>query len=110
MVKYINKLVRDQVPLIIKRSGQRPKVRFLEDEEFKKELARKLKEEVSDFIEWSKVDDLIDILEIIYAYAKLYNISFYELDRLRIEKANEKGSYNKRTYLRTIRDLEEKPL
>ena len=46
-----NKLVRDNIPDIIKKNGATPIVRILDDEEYFKELNRKLKEELNEYLD-----------------------------------------------------------
>ncbi len=46
MEKIYNKLVRDKIPEIIKGGGEIPKIRILNDEEYKKELKNKLTYEI----------------------------------------------------------------
>ena len=48
MEKIYNKLVRDKIPEIIENDGETPIVRVLNDNEYKKELEKKLKEEDED--------------------------------------------------------------
>lgn len=51
MEKVYNKLVRDNIPEIIMNDGEYPVIRVLNDEEYKKELERKLLEEYKEVIE-----------------------------------------------------------
>ena len=46
MERIYNKLVRDNIPNIIKEKGEEPITRILSDEEYKKELEKKLNEEL----------------------------------------------------------------
>ena len=45
MEKVYNKLVRDNIPNIIKSNGEIPIIRILDNDEYKKELENKLYEE-----------------------------------------------------------------
>ena len=45
MIKNYNKLVRDNIPDIIKNNGGEPIIRILDDSEYKSELEKKLYEE-----------------------------------------------------------------
>lgn len=102
MLKPINKLVRDRIPEIIKSDGKIPNTKILEEEEFKKELEKKLKEEVDEFIADYSNDELADIYEILYAFADLNGISIEELENIRKSKADKNGGFSKRIFLETV--------
>ena len=76
MERVYNKLVRDNIPNIIKTKGEEPIIKVLDDETYKKELEKKLYEEYEEVLEASgeeRVEELADILEIIKALARLEN-------------------------------------
>ena len=58
-----NKLVRDNVPDIIREQGGTPVIRTLGDEEYVQCLENKLREEVGEFLEERTLDELGDIIE-----------------------------------------------
>jgi predicted house-cleaning noncanonical NTP pyrophosphatase (MazG superfamily) len=93
------KLVRDKIPEIMEKDNEKPITKIADKEEYKLELIKKLKEETDEFIEKNNAEELIDILEVIYSLAKLDNISKEELENKRIQKSNERGSFNKRIIL-----------
>jgi predicted house-cleaning noncanonical NTP pyrophosphatase (MazG superfamily) len=68
-VKY-NKLVRDKIPDIIMRRGDKPVTQILDAGAYRRELRRKLQEEVAEFGESGEVEELADVLEVVYALAK----------------------------------------
>ncbi len=94
-----NKLVRDNIPEIIIRNGVTPKTRVLDDAEYELELTRKLMEEVSEYVDASSVEELADILEVVYALAALHKASPEDLEKVRLKKATERGAFTKRIYL-----------
>lgn len=51
MERIYNKLVRDKIPNIIKEKNETPVVKVLTDEEYKKELEKKLYEEYQEVLE-----------------------------------------------------------
>lgn len=63
-MKY-NKLIRDKIPDIIKRSGGNPIIHIANGSEYLEKLNEKLKEEVSEFINENNEEELVDILEVI---------------------------------------------
>ena len=57
-MKVYRKLVRDKIPEIIEADGKVPVTKKLDDAEFRKELNKKLLEEVREYIEDSNVEEL----------------------------------------------------
>ena len=82
MERIYNKLVRDNIPNIIKEKGEEPITRILSDEEYKKELEKKLNEEYQEVLEASgseRVEELADMLEVIKAKNSTYFLWYYFL-------------------------------
>lgn len=105
MEKDYNKLVRDDIPNIIRSNGENPITRELNLEEYKTELEKKLREECSEVIEASskdRVEELADVLEIIIALAKLENSSLEEVIEVAKEKRNARGAFDKRIFLEKV--------
>ncbi|MGM5484416.1 MAG: nucleoside triphosphate pyrophosphohydrolase [Nanobdellota archaeon] len=92
-----DKLVRDNIPEIIKNEGKVPKTHKAPDDEYKHKLKAKLKEEVDEFLEEPKGEELADILEVVYALRDFYQIK--DLEKLRKEKAEERGSFREKIVL-----------
>ena len=59
-----NKLVRDNIPDIIKKNGATPIVRILDDEEYFKELNRKLKEELNEYLDGNDIEEIIKAFDV----------------------------------------------
>ena len=91
MILY-NKLVRDNIPDIIQKSGKTPAFHTLSENEYLTELDRKLSEE------------LADILEVIYAICDARGYSTSELESCRKAKAEKRGSFANRIYLENVED------
>ena len=60
-MKVFNKLVRDKIPEIIASKGEYAKTRILDNDEYKKELDKKLLEEVNEYMTDDNVEELADI-------------------------------------------------
>lgn len=103
-MKIYNKLVRDNIPEIIKEDGKNCDIRVLDDWEYVIELKRKLIEESEElFTAESKdrmIEELADVQEVLAAIIKVENINKDALRRTRSEKSIEKGSYSKRIFLK----------
>ena len=97
------KLVRDNIPEIIKRDGKTAKVHIADDVEYDKRLKEKLLEEANEFAESGNPEELADVLEVVYAIAINKNIHKVQLESIAQKKRNEKGSFEKRIVLDEIR-------
>ena len=94
-----NKLVRDKIPEIIKKEGRLCKYRIMDKEEYIRELRKKLKEEVQEFLESGNKEELADILEVVYALSKAQNCSEEELNNIRKLKIENRGAFDKKIFL-----------
>ena len=103
LTKY-HKAIRDKIPEIIKDSGKKYEVKTLSDEEFLKELEKKLAEELNEYQESKDVEELADILEVIYKISSLKGTTFEQLDKIRKDKATKRGSFEKNLFLISTED------
>ncbi len=104
-VRDINKLVRDKIPSMIVENGEMPNFRFMDDDEFLKELDKKLLEEVAEYQESKNLEELADILQVICTISEIKGGGQRELEYIRDEKANERGSFKTKTFLESIDDM-----
>jgi len=103
MIKVFNKLVRDKIPQIIESNGEVAEVEILDDERFLNELHKKLFEEAEEFVEENSPEELADLMEVLYAIARLRNIDLNEVETIRKEKAQKRGAFEKRIFLKETR-------
>lgn len=94
MIEY-QKLVRDRIPQIIRDSGEEPILRILEDEEYRVCLEAKLDEEVAEFHTDKNLEELADILEVVYALAG----DREALEAVYQRKHEARGGFEKRYFL-----------
>ncbi len=94
-----NKLVRDRIPEMIRQNGETPVVRVLEDEEYRHCLERKLDEEVAEFRQDRNLEELADILEVVYALAESLGADREELAEVYRQKNMERGGFRERYFL-----------
>ncbi|ACX63344.1 nucleoside triphosphate pyrophosphohydrolase [Paenibacillus sp. Y412MC10] len=103
-----NKLVRDLIPQVIEATGKAFRTRILDEEEYKKELIIKLKEESEEYFtaQSSKesLEELADMLEVIRALAVVHGATWEELEVLREKKAEARGGFQERVYLIDVDD------
>ncbi|MCO5997238.1 nucleoside triphosphate pyrophosphohydrolase [Actinoallomurus rhizosphaericola] len=96
----MEKLVRDRVPELIRADGGDPDVRAAGDGEYLMLLRAKLYEEAGEFAVSGDVEELADVLEVVYALAAARGVTAGELERLRAAKAARNGSFERRHVLR----------
>lgn len=104
MAIIYNKLVRDNIPAIISADGKQATTRVLSDEEYLLELLRKLDEESLELKNDTNIEELADLLEVIYAIASALSISREQLERVRAEKAKSRGAFNQKIFLQEVTD------
>lgn len=98
-MKIYNKLVRDKITDIIEEDGRIAKYRILDDNEYRQELNKKLQEEVKEYLEDNNVEELADIVEVIYGILNSMDISIKEFEKIRINKQEKRGAFEKKIYL-----------
>jgi len=99
LIDKYNKLVRDKIPDIIMRQGDCPKVEILDDESYLNALNHKLTEETAEYLGNHSIDELADIVEVIYALVKYKGLTLNDFDILRLRKHNERGGFDNRISL-----------
>lgn len=100
-IKY-NKLVRDRIPDIIEASGKQCVYATLSDEEYLKMLDEKLNEELQEYQEGKSMEELADLLEVMMAVATARGSSFEEIERIRIEKVEKRGTFARKILLAEV--------
>lgn len=96
------KLIRDNIPDIIRQSGRNPHTHVAAQAEFDAKLKQKLAEEVNEYITSENAEELADILEVIRVIAESKKLNFDDLEKIRIEKAKKNGSFSKKIILDSI--------
>lgn len=98
-MKVFNKLVRDKIPDVIIKNGEKPVTRLLSDEEYLDELNKKIKEEVFEYIESGSVDELADIEEVLRAILDAKSVSISDFENIRMVKAQKRGAFKNKIFL-----------
>jgi predicted house-cleaning noncanonical NTP pyrophosphatase (MazG superfamily) len=98
-VPVFNKLVRDLIPDLIAAEGKACELRTLGDAELRPALTDKLDEEVREFRAGGGVAELVDVLEVVLALARLEGVDAAELERRRRAKAEARGGFERRLFL-----------
>ena len=93
-----NKLVRDNIPEIICSNGDEPIYKVLSEVEYFTYLNEKIKSSLKS----NKIEELADIMEVIYAILAYYGISFTDFEKIRTNKSQERGNFSKRIFLEKV--------
>ena len=106
MEKNYNKLVRDNIPDIIEQNGEKPVIEFLNNNDYKKELLNKLKEECNEVISAENQEELLnelaDVYEVLNALAHIQNKSMDDVVKIAEQKKLKRGGFEKKIYLKKV--------
>lgn len=107
IMKRYSKRIRDSIPELIEKSGQKGVIRVLNEEEYKKELLKKLVEEAQEVVETQGdkkelVKELADIMEVVEYIMKVFVIEKGEIENVKKEKKEKRGGFEKRLFLEYI--------
>ena len=107
--KIHNKLIRDNIPKILEQKNILCITKMLNNHEFSNELNNKLQEEVQEYLDATsisnKIEELADILEVIYTILKSNNLSFEKLEKIRSKKYIQNGGFKNKIFLeKTIKN------
>ena len=99
MISY-DKLVRDKIPQIIEASGKSCDVEIVSNEVALEYLYKKLNEEVNELLTDKNLDEVADVMEVLFAIANKYGYSEQDLLDKRNEKKNSRGGFEKNIVLK----------
>ncbi|MCY6483003.1 nucleoside triphosphate pyrophosphohydrolase [Clostridium aestuarii] len=97
-----NKLVRDKIPEIIENAGKQFDIHIADTSEALSLLEAKLDEEVLEFHQDKNLEELSDILEVIFSLAKSLGFSEEDLLNKRLTKKEERGGFDKNIVLEKV--------
>lgn len=99
MIYKYNKLVRDKIPQNIETLGKKCNYYVLNEEEYKKELDKKLLEEANEFIADHSTEEMADLMEVVEAIKNAHKLTTEEIEKVRLEKKSKKGGFEEQLYL-----------
>lgn len=99
-----NKLVRDRIPEIIENDGKTCRIEILTDEEYIKMVDAKLDEELAEYHKDQNIEELADLMEVIYAAAIARGYSVEELEAVRKKKLQKRGAFVKKILLKEVNE------
>jgi len=101
-----HKLVRDRIPEIIISQGKTCRTRILDYGEYAAELRTKLNEETEEYLnadsDGQALEELADMLEVIFALAEIHGSDAAALEKIRASKANQRGGFKDRVFLLSV--------
>lgn len=102
-MKVYDKLVRDRIPEIIESSGNKCEIEVVSDEIALEYLYKKLNEEVSELLEDKNLDEIVDVMEVLFAIGSKYGYSEDDVLNRRSKKKCSSGGFEdnivlKKTY------------
>lgn len=101
MIEY-DKLVRDKIPEIIEKSGKKCIVEEMDVNTYIRYLDQKLNEELAEYQADKSLEELADLLEVMYAVVIARGYSVEELEETRKKKAENRGGFEKRLRLKGV--------
>lgn len=102
-MKVYNKLVRDKIPEIIKADGRECDIEVATKEGKYGLLEAKLKEEVNEFLEDKNLEELADVMEVLFGLADSLGFSEEELIKARDKKREERGGFEEGIVLKSTK-------
>jgi predicted house-cleaning noncanonical NTP pyrophosphatase (MazG superfamily) len=108
MKEIYNKLIRDNIPEIIRADNAEPVYRTLDDSEFIGELFKKLSEETKELIAANAKDkielmkEIGDVYEVIDYIIKECGLNQAEIIKLKEERKQKRGGFDKKLFLESI--------
>ena len=104
MLYTYNKLIRDNNVKIMEDKGCKVKYEILDDKRYGEELDKKLKEEVEEYLADYSVEEMADVMEVIYAILEYRGTSMEEVEQVRIKKRNRKGAFKNKIFLKDVEE------
>ena len=105
MERIYNKLVRDNIPNIIKSNNEECVITILNDTEYRKALEEKLLEELNEVIESNsseRIEELADMIEVITSLAKLEGKTLNDVINVASKKKEKRGGFDNKIFLEKV--------
>lgn len=108
----MGKLVRDQIPDLIRASGRRPHVKTLSSQSYREALVEKLREEVAELAAEQRSERVLaeaaDVLEVLAAIAADHGTTLDTIVDVARRKRMERGGFDMRLWLDGVDPGEER--
>ena len=98
-----DKLVRDKIPEIIEASGKKYVIENCNSpQEINRRLIEKLEEEGNEFLESNEIEELADLLQIVYSLIENNSWELGDIEKIRTEKQAARGGFSKGIILKKV--------
>lgn len=87
---------------MIEQSGKKCIVEVMDNDTYIEYLDQKLNEELAEYQQDKSIEELADLLEVMYAVVTARGYSVAELERIRLEKSEKRGAFEKRLLLKSV--------
>lgn len=109
-MRTYNKLVRDKIPELIERNGEKCHFKKLDKRVYIKELRKKFLEELNEYLQAKSdteaIEELSDVLEVMYALSNIHGKCIKDVEEVRQNKFIERGGFDEMVYLMAVEDEE----
>lgn len=93
------KLIRDKIPMIMKQASVKFEARIADNDEYKELLAKKMQEEVEEYMSDHSLEEAADIYEVFLSLLGLWGHDLHDVVACADEKREDRGSFNERVVL-----------
>ncbi|RDY27005.1 phosphoribosyl-ATP pyrophosphohydrolase [Romboutsia weinsteinii] len=101
-MKIYDKLIRDRIPEIIEVSGKKCEVEVVSDEIALDYLYMKLEEETNELLEDKNLEEIADVMEVLFAIANKYGYSDEDVISKRNDKKKSRGGFKDNLILKNV--------
>lgn len=101
-MKEYNKLVRDFIPQMIEADGKKCEVERVEPKQVQMLLEEKMLEEFNEYLEDKNLEELADMMEVIFGLAHQLGFTEEDLMRKRAEKLQVRGGFKEGIVLKKV--------
>ena len=102
-MKIYNKLVRDRIPEIITADDKTCEIEIVSGIKKQEPLEKKLLEEVNEYLEDKNLEELADIMEVLFGLANELGYSEEDLIKKRNEKLEKRGGFKEGIVLKVVK-------